>query len=179
MKTRLKELRGIRQQNDEGGRRQRIQQIARTPQRPADRYVARLAELLDEDAGREALVDLGTRFSVVTPWTSLIVGGYAGGVAPLVTNFDDDPLSVPWALGCFAANSAQQARLVGIAPSLASGSVALNSAAMYAGQAIGAAIGGAMVAVGQIERLHAAGLIGLLLSIGCSIWASRQRPPVV
>ncbi|NBQ89088.1 MAG: MFS transporter, partial [Betaproteobacteria bacterium] len=83
----------------------------------------------------------------------------------------------PWALGCFAANSAQQARLVGIAPSLASGSVALNSAAMYAGQAIGAAIGGAMVAVGQIDQLHAAGLVGLLLSIGCSMWASRQRPP--
>jgi hypothetical protein len=61
--------------------------------------VARLAELLDEDAGREALVDLGTRFSVVTPWTSLIVGGWAGIVAPLVTNFDDDPLSVPWGLG--------------------------------------------------------------------------------
>ena len=85
----------------------------------------------------------------------------------------------PWALGCFAANSAQQARLVGIAPSLASGSVALNSAAMYAGQAIGAAVGGAMVAAGQLDRLHAAGLVGLLLSIGCSIWASRQRPPTV
>lgn len=84
---------------------------------------------------------------------------------------------VPWALGCFAANSAQQARLVGIAPSLASGSVALNSAAMYAGQAIGAAIGGAMVAADQMERLHAAGLAGLLLSIGCSVWAARQRPP--
>jgi len=49
---------------------------------------------------------------------------------------------MPWGLGCFASNSAQQARLVGIAPMLASGSIALNSAAMYAGQAAGAGGGG-------------------------------------
>ena len=60
---------------------------------------ARLAELLDQDAGREALVDLGTRFSIITPWTSMLVGGWAGAVAPLVTNFDTDPLSVAWGLG--------------------------------------------------------------------------------
>jgi Ca-activated chloride channel family protein len=60
---------------------------------------SRLAELLDEDAGREALVDLGTRFSIITPWTSLLVNGYQGAVVPLVTNFDEDPLLVPWALG--------------------------------------------------------------------------------
>jgi hypothetical protein len=60
---------------------------------------ARLAELLDQDAGREALVDLGTRFGVVTPWTSLIIGGWQGAVAPLVTNFDEDPLAVAWGLG--------------------------------------------------------------------------------
>jgi Ca-activated chloride channel family protein len=60
---------------------------------------ARLAELLDEDAGREALVDLGTRFSIITPWTSLLVDGHHGDSVPLVTNFDEDPLIVPWALG--------------------------------------------------------------------------------
>lgn len=48
----------------------------------------------------------------------------------------------PWGLGCFAANSAQQARLVAIAPGLASGSVALNTAAIYLGQAVGAGSGG-------------------------------------
>ena len=54
-------------------------------------------------------------------------------------------VAVPWALGCFSSNSAQQARLVGIAPALASGSIALNSSAMYAGQAIGAAGGGWLI----------------------------------
>lgn len=60
---------------------------------------ARLGELLDQDAGREALVDLGTRFSIITPWTALVVGSGSGGSAPLVTNFDTDPLSVAWGLG--------------------------------------------------------------------------------
>ncbi len=60
---------------------------------------ARLAELLDQDAGREALVDLGTRFSIITPWTSMLVGGWQGAVAPLVTNFDADPLSIAWGVG--------------------------------------------------------------------------------
>lgn len=86
-------------------------------------------------------------------------------------------IMVPWALGCFAANSAQQARLVGIAPALASGSVALNSSAMYAGQAVGAAVGGAMVEAGHMEALHVAGLVGLLLAMGCSIRATRHPAP--
>src|SRR6185369_14538466 len=42
-------------------------------------------------------------------------------------------VSIPWALGCFSSNSAQQARLVGIAPILAPASIALNTSAMYAG----------------------------------------------
>lgn len=50
-----------------------------------------------------------------------------------------------WGLGCFAMNSAQQARLAAIAPSLASASIALNTSAMYAGQASGAALGGALI----------------------------------
>ncbi|MDB5913141.1 MAG: transporter [Ramlibacter sp.] len=80
---------------------------------------------------------------------------------------------VPWALGCFSANSAQQARLVGIAPALATASVALNSSAMYAGQAIGAASGGWLIAHGEMERLHWAGLAGLLASMVASALATR------
>lgn len=60
---------------------------------------SRLAELLDDDAGREALVELGTRFGIVTPWTSLVVGGYPGQTIPLVRGFDPDPLEVPWGIG--------------------------------------------------------------------------------
>lgn len=82
---------------------------------------------------------------------------------------------VPWALGCFSTNSAQQARLVGLAPALAAGSVALNTSAMYAGQAIGAASGGWLIARGHMEMLHWAGFAGLVLAMAASVWAGRAR----
>jgi predicted MFS family arabinose efflux permease len=50
-----------------------------------------------------------------------------------------------WGLGCFAVNGSQQARMVGLAPQLASASVALNSSAIYLGQALGAFFGGLIV----------------------------------
>jgi predicted MFS family arabinose efflux permease len=82
-------------------------------------------------------------------------------------------VSVPWALGCFSSNSAQQARLVGIAPSLAAASVALNSSAMYAGQAIGAGAGGWLISRGAMDWLHWAGLVGLLAAMAGSALATR------
>lgn len=82
---------------------------------------------------------------------------------------------IPWALGCFSANSAQQARLSNIAPNLASGSIALNTSAMYAGQAIGAASGGWLIAHGQMSMLHWAGLAGLLLAMLLSWLATRAH----
>lgn len=86
---------------------------------------------------------------------------------------------VPWALGCFAANSAQQARLSGMSPALASGSIALNTSAIYAGQAVGAASGGWLIAHDQMSMLHWAGLLGISLA-GLTSWlATRaaQRAP--
>ncbi len=83
-------------------------------------------------------------------------------------------ICVPWGLGCFASNSAQQARLVGIAPLLASGSIALNSAAMYAGQALGAGSGGWLIAHGHMDALHWFGLAGLMAAMAMSWWATRQ-----
>jgi predicted MFS family arabinose efflux permease len=80
---------------------------------------------------------------------------------------------VPWALGCFSSNSAQQARLAGIAPSLSSASIALNSSAMYAGQAIGAAGGGWLIVHAGYGALHWAGLVGLLAALVFSALASR------
>ncbi|NTV85330.1 MAG: MFS transporter [Burkholderiaceae bacterium] len=89
-------------------------------------------------------------------------------------------VSVPWALGCFSSNSAQQARLLGIAPALASASIALNTSAMYAGQAIGAASGGWLIAQGQMEQLNWYGLAGLLAAL-CVSWlattAKSAKPP--
>ena len=82
---------------------------------------------------------------------------------------------VPWALGCFSCNSAQQARLVQIAPELASATVALNTSAMYGGQALGAALGGVMIAQGRMLDLHQVGLVVLMLAMAVSLWAARLQ----
>jgi len=83
-------------------------------------------------------------------------------------------ITVPWALGCFSSNSAQQARLAGIAPALASGSIALNTSAMYAGQALGAGGGGWLIGHDAMSSLHWFGLAGLLAAMGVNWWAARQ-----
>ncbi len=85
-------------------------------------------------------------------------------------------ITVPWALGCFASNSAQQARLVGIAPTLASGSIALNTSAMYAGQALGAGSGGWLIVYSGMGSLHWFGLAALLTAMAVSWMAASQRP---
>jgi predicted MFS family arabinose efflux permease len=99
---------------------------------------------------------------------------------PLGTSFWLAALvSIPWALGCFSSNSAQQARLVALAPALASASVALNSSAMYAGQALGAGTGGWLIARDRMDWLHWAGFAGLLAAMAASALATRfaRRPP--
>lgn len=80
---------------------------------------------------------------------------------------------VPWGLGMFACNSAQQARLVQLAPALASGSVALNTSAIYLGQAIGAAGGGWLISQQAMDQLHWFGWIGVLLALSLSAQAAR------
>lgn len=95
---------------------------------------------------------------------------------PLATNLVLTALVlIPWALGCFSANSAQQARLSSIAPALTSGSIALNTSAMYAGQALGATSGGWMISHGQMSNLHWAGLAGMLLAVVVSMLATRSQ----
>ncbi len=84
-------------------------------------------------------------------------------------------VAIPWALGCFASNSAQQARLVAIAPALASGSIALNTSAMYGGQAIGAASGGWLISNGSMDLLHWVGFSILLLAMAASALATRYQ----
>lgn len=53
---------------------------------------------------------------------------------------------VLWGIGCFSTNSSQQARLVMMSPPHAPVSVAMNSSAMYFGQATGTASGAALLA---------------------------------
>ena len=84
-------------------------------------------------------------------------------------------IAVPWALGCFSSNSAQQARLVHLSPELAPASVALNTSAMYGGQAMGAALGGVMIAQGHLLRLNEASLLVMLAAMALSVWAARVQ----
>lgn len=81
---------------------------------------------------------------------------------------------VPWALGTFASNSAQQARLSEAAPAVAPALLALNTAAIYAGQALGAAGGGAILAAGGFAPLAHAALAWLLLALGLSLWLAQR-----
>lgn len=78
-----------------------------------------------------------------------------------------------WGLGGFSSNSAQQARLAAQAPWLASASISLNTSAMYAGQAMGATVGGWTLVHQGMGALPQHGLIGLLLAIGLSLLATR------
>ena len=84
-------------------------------------------------------------------------------------------VAVPWALGCFSSNSAQQARLAMAAPALAGATIALNTSAIYSGQALGAATGGWMIAQGLMGQLHWVGLAIMLVSIAVSMLASAVR----
>ena len=86
---------------------------------------------------------------------------------------------VPWALGLFSSNSAQQARLSGAGPAYAPALLALNTSAIYVGQAIGAAAGGAIISAAGMQALHHAGLAFLVLAVVLSVWLElRMRPAV-
>ena len=80
---------------------------------------------------------------------------------------------LPWGLGCFAANSAQQARLAEAAPASANALMALNTSAIYVGQGIGAAGGGAMVAAGGLTSLWPVALAWMGLAVLLSAQLAR------
>jgi predicted MFS family arabinose efflux permease len=86
-----------------------------------------------------------------------------------------------WGAGVFAGNSAQQAKLVALAPAAAPVSVALNSSAIYLGQAIGPAAGGLLIAhlpgAAGYALLPAISVPLLVAAIALSQFASlRVRP---
>ena len=94
---------------------------------------------------------------------------------PLVTSMPALLLLVtPWALACFASNSAQQARLGQLAPQLTSALMAMNTSAIYLGQAMGAAGGGALLASQGMGALSWAGLAWMLAALALSLWAARR-----
>jgi len=99
---------------------------------------------------------------------SLALWPLAGGTLAMAL------VAVPWAIGCFSSNSAQQARLSLAAPALAPALMALNTSAIYLGQAVGAAGGGALVAASGFGALHWVGLAWVLLALALSLWAGRR-----
>jgi predicted MFS family arabinose efflux permease len=83
------------------------------------------------------------------------------------------PAILLWGLASWGLITAQQARLVALAPALAPVSLSMNSSAIYLGSAVGAAAGALVIADGAVERLGwvAAGfglaaLLSVLLSSG-------------
>ncbi len=79
-----------------------------------------------------------------------------------------------WGLGGFASNSLQQSRLVGLAPALASATVALNTSFVYLGQSLGSATGGRLIAAGPQASMAWAGFTFILAAMGLSVWAARR-----
>jgi predicted MFS family arabinose efflux permease len=83
-----------------------------------------------------------------------------------------------WGIGTFAANSAQQARLAALAPQQVSVSVALNSSALYLGQAFGPAIGGLVLArvegVAAYQALVAVSVPLFIAAIAVSVLTARR-----
>jgi len=78
---------------------------------------------------------------------------------------------LPWALSGFATNSGQQARLGGLSPRLAPALMALNTSAIYLGQALGASGGGGVISRSGYGDLHALGLVWMLTAWALSAWA--------
>ena len=112
--------------------------------------------------------------SLVLITLSFLAWPWAVGIASMAV------VVVPWALGVFSCNSAQQARLSASAPAFAPALLALNTSAIYLGQAMGAATGGAMIATTGFGALHEVALAFTLLALGLSVWLGlRMRHGVV
>ncbi len=79
-----------------------------------------------------------------------------------------------WGLGFGAGVAMQQARLIAVAPELASASVALNTSVLYLGQAAGSAIGGELITRNLHPAMGPTGAAFMLLALATSWWAYRK-----
>lgn len=84
---------------------------------------------------------------------------------------------VVWGLGFAAANAMQQARLYGAAPALAAVTVALNTSAVYIGQAAGSYVSGVMFTRDLAYLMGYAGA-GIVLVAWMLWWVTRPRAAV-
>lgn len=119
-------------------------------------------------ADRGARVALGFVFWGLLLWIGALSGLQTIGAVAVAI--------FVWGLGNFAFNSSQQARLAQSAPALASASIALNSSSLYAGQAMGAALGGFLVVALGYDALGPVALLIVGAAFACSVWADRLNP---
>jgi DHA1 family inner membrane transport protein len=82
---------------------------------------------------------------------------------------------LPWAISGFATNSGQQARLGGLSPRLAPALMALNTSAIYLGQALGASGGGWVLQHHGWGPMHWLGLAWMAMAWGLSRWAQQAQ----
>ncbi len=82
---------------------------------------------------------------------------------------------LPWAVSGFATNSGQQARLGGLSPRLAPALMALNTSAIYTGQALGASGGGWVLAHHGWAPMHWLGLAWMSVALALSWWAHQAQ----
>jgi MFS transporter, DHA1 family, inner membrane transport protein len=80
-----------------------------------------------------------------------------------------------WGLGFSANNSMQQARLAAAAPELASASIALNTSAVYVGQAVGSYVGGFLIVRDQFTSMGWAA-VGFLVVALFILAFTREAP---
>jgi MFS transporter, DHA1 family, inner membrane transport protein len=87
------------------------------------------------------------------------------------------PLAL-WGFACFATNSSQQARSLGLAPPLASATIALNSSCIYLGQGIGAVAGGGLIADQSMSWLPLLGAAFMVIAVAASTAAPERAQPL-
>lgn len=116
--------------------------------------------------------DRGARFALAAIACGLALWSMVSLLAPSPAGFV--VVILVWGLGSFAFVSSQQARLAVTAPDLASASIALNSSSLYAGQALGAAGGGLLLAALGYGALGPAALVIACTALALCVLADRQ-----
>ncbi len=109
---------------------------------------------------------------------AVAIVGLILGLGLFALSFGNFPLALAgiglWGLGSFSSNSLQQSRLVALGPSLAAATVALNTSVVYVGQAIGAGVGGRLVANGISPLLAWTACGFTVLALIVSLAATRM-----
>jgi MFS transporter, DHA1 family, inner membrane transport protein len=108
--------------------------------------------------------------------TSLVsTGSVSAGIAIWAAGAGLYPLMIGgifvWGLGFAAANSMQQARLAAAAPEQAGSAVALNTSALYVGQALGSALGSALFVHGHVLAMGYVALAVIVAALAAIVWS--------